>query len=64
MLLAAGDDVVSPRLARKFFRQLPNERNVLWVAERSNHHILRDYDRREAIDRIIEFLSGAPDTSP
>jgi carboxylesterase len=56
MLLAPGDDVVSPRLARKFFRQLPNEKSILWEAERSNHHILRDYDRHEAIERIVEFL--------
>jgi carboxylesterase len=56
MLLAPGDDVVDVELARKFYKKLPHAENALWTAERSNHHILRDYDRREAIDRVVEFL--------
>jgi carboxylesterase len=56
MLLAPGDDVVDTERAREFFRRMPNEGNALWSAERSNHHILRDYDREAAIERIVQFL--------
>ena len=57
MLLAPGDDVVDVDLAREFYEKLTNDENALWIAERSNHHILRDYDREEAIERIVEFVS-------
>ncbi len=58
MLYAPGDDVCSPSAERKMFAQLPHADNRVFVAPKSNHHILNDYDREEAIKAIVEFLEA------
>jgi len=56
MLYAPGDDVCSPSAERGMFAQLPHAENRMFIAPKSNHHILNDYDREEAIQAIVEFL--------
>jgi carboxylesterase len=58
MLYASGDDVCSPRAERRMFEQLPHAANRAFVAPKSNHHILNDYDREEAIQSVLGFLNA------
>jgi len=57
MLYAPGDDVCSPSAERRMFKQLPHAENRIFIAPKSNHHILNDYDREEAMEAVVEFLN-------
>jgi len=58
LLYAPGDDVCSPGAECDMFEQLPHPANRLFAAPKSNHHILNDYDREEAIQTVLDFLNG------
>jgi len=58
MLYSSGDEVSSPGATAEFYERLPAGLKVRMVFERSNHHILYDYDREAAIRGIVEFVCG------
>jgi len=58
MLYSRGDEVSSPAAMAEFYRRLPDGRKAMATFERSNHHILHDYDREAAIRAIVEFVNG------
>jgi len=51
-----GDEAASFSAAEKAFEKMPAEEKERLVLEKSNHHIFHDYEREEAIGRIVEFL--------
>jgi carboxylesterase len=58
LVWAPGDEVASPGASRQFFARLPGQANKTLSCPRSNHHILNDHDRQEAIRAIAEFLDA------
>ena len=59
LVYSTGDDVCSHKAMETVFARLPSPAKEKVVFERSNHHVLHDYDRREAIDAIVRFV-GSP----
>jgi len=59
-LISPHDRAVSARAARRVFDLLPPERRQLKLFHRSDHQILHDYEREEAIRAIVSFLSDQP----
>ncbi len=56
MVYSRGDDVACPRAMGRLMQRLPAGRKRELVFTRSNHHVLHDYDREEAVRGIVEFL--------
>jgi carboxylesterase len=59
LLYSTGDDVCSHKAMEDVFARLPSPGKEEVVFERSNHHILHDYDREEAVEAIVRFV-GSP----
>ena len=58
LVYSRGDDVASPQAMVRFLARLPAEEKREAVFTRSNHHLLHDYDREEAVEAIVEFLDS------
>lgn len=58
LVYAPGDFVCSPQAELDFFARLPGEGNQTLSCDNSDHHILNDYGRQEAIQAITAFLRG------
>jgi carboxylesterase len=56
---STGDGVCSPKAMARFFERLPAQPRRTVVFEDSNHHLLHDHDREQAIAAIVEFV-GKP----
>jgi alpha-beta hydrolase superfamily lysophospholipase len=56
VVYAPGDVASSPERIRQFQQALAAESVTVVQCNRSNHHILHDYDRGQAIEAITEFL--------
>lgn len=59
LIYSAGDEVASPAESDEAYQRLPEGRKrriVFWL---SNHHLLNDYDRQQAIREITHFLEQA-----
>lgn len=56
MVYSRGDQVVCPQAMERFLRRLPARQKQEAVFTRSNHHLLHDYDREEAVRAIVGFL--------
>ncbi len=58
MIISDGDDASSPRRAREAFAGLTNApAQAVWL-QRSNHHLLWDYEREEVMAEVEAFLAG------
>ena len=57
MVYSRGDDVACPRAMARLMRRLPAGQRRELVFTRSNHHLLHDYDRDEAVRGIVEFMA-------
>lgn len=58
LVYSENDEVASPRAMRRVFRALPGERKRHVQFSRSNHHLLSDWDRQEAVRAILDFLNN------
>lgn len=58
LVYSRGDDVASPGAMARFLQRLPAAEKRELVFTRSNHHVLHDYDRAEAVAGIVEFLEA------
>lgn len=57
VLHARGDEAASPEASHEAFEKIASKnKHFQWYTERSNHHLLWDYDREDVKRRIIEFL--------
>jgi carboxylesterase len=56
MLYSTGDETSSPPAMSRLFERLPAGRKRRIVFERSNHYLLHDYDREEAVRAIVGFV--------
>lgn len=56
LVYSTGDDVCSPSAMEEVFERLPAVGKEKAVFSHSNHHILHDYDREQAITAIVNFL--------
>ena len=62
MVGTEGDEAASPRRAKAAFERLASpHKEDLWLTRRSNHHLLLDYEREQAKQKIVEFLTGPTD---
>jgi carboxylesterase len=52
-----GDQVCDPAAMERMYGAAPSPSKRKAVFERSNHHLLHDYDRQEAIEAILDFLA-------
>ena len=59
LVYGRGDETCSPEATDALFARLPAEPKQRVVLPESNHHLLHDYDRQQAIDTIVEFV-GKP----
>lgn len=58
MLQAEGDEAASPAAGREAFAALGSPiKELHFFGDRSNHHLLWDYDGPEAKARVLEFLA-------
>jgi carboxylesterase len=58
MVLSPGDMAASPEAAEEALGAMGSSRKELMRCERSNHHILWDYDGPAAMERIVGFLAS------
>jgi len=58
LLHSTGDESSSSAASRKFVDRMPSPHKRVVVFERSNHHLLHDYERREAIEAVTAFLGA------
>jgi carboxylesterase len=58
LVYSEQDDVCSPSEMVDFFQSFPSVRRRLLNCGRSNHHVLHDYDRHEAVQQIVDFLGS------
>lgn len=58
LLHSTGDESSSSTASRKFVDRMPSPHKRVVVFERSNHHLLHDYERREAIEAVTAFLGA------
>ena len=57
MLMSEGDEAASPKRAREAFERIGSNRKILnWRPRRDNHHLLREWDREEVKQTIVDFL--------
>lgn len=64
MVMAEGDQAASPRRAGDAFDQIAADRKqAVWLSERSNHQILWDYEREEAKQAVLDFLTTSSTAS-
>jgi carboxylesterase len=56
LVYSRGDEVASPRAMGRFLQRLPTAEKRELVFTRSNHHVLHDYDRDEAVAGIVDFM--------
>jgi len=56
LVYAPGDIASAPQHVLAAYESIPVVRKQIMACERSNHHILHDYDREEAIRTIVEFI--------
>lgn len=59
MVYSRGDIVACPRAMGRLLQRLPAGQKRELVFTRSNHHLLHDYDREEAVRGIVEFLTNS-----
>lgn len=59
LVYSTGDEVCSPEAMAAFFERLPAQPRRSVVFEASDHHLLHDHDRQQAIAAIVEFV-GTP----
>lgn len=59
LVCSSGDEVCSPKAMARFFARLPAESTRTAVFAQSNHHLLHDHDREQAIGAIVDFV-GKP----
>jgi len=65
LVYSTGDEAASPAAMDAFYGRLDAARHERAVFTRSNHHILNDYDRKQAVQAIVSFLSSSsPSASP
>ena len=66
LLHSTGDESSASAESRKFVDRMPSADKQLIAFHRSNHHLLHDYERREAIEAIVIFLNAgeAPERLP
>jgi len=64
LLYSEGDETASPRAMRRMWRRFsgPGSKEVRF--RRSNHQILHDYERHEAVRAIVDFLGSDQGTNP
>ena len=58
LLHSTGDEACSCAATRALVDRMPSPRKRVVVFERSNHHLLHDYERREAIEAVTAFLGA------
>jgi carboxylesterase len=58
LLHSTGDESSSSAASREFVDRMPSVDKQCVLFHRSNHHMLHDYDRQEAIEAIVRFLNG------
>ena len=61
LLVSEGDETASPRAMRALFDATDLSRKELATFARSDHMLLWDYDREEAVAKVIEFLGALED---
>ena len=59
LVYAPNDEVASPSATKRFAKAVPAAVKKTLTCPRSDHYILHDYDREEAVAAIVEFL-GEP----
>jgi carboxylesterase len=57
LVYSTGDDVCSDKAMADVFGRFASAARLDVAFERSNHHILHDYDRHEAIERVVSFVA-------
>ena len=58
LLHSTGDESASCAASRQFVGRMPPADKHVVVFHRSNHQLLHDYERREAIEAIVAFLNA------
>jgi len=58
LLYSENDDVASPGAMMRVFRRILSDPKQKIRFTRSNHHLLSDWDRQEAVEAILKFLEG------
>jgi len=58
VVYAPGDNVSSPRAVLRYLERIPAQDKRVLPCHRSDHYLLLDYDRLEAVAGILEFLSA------
>ena len=54
---AEGDEAASPKATARAFEFIQSgDKTIRWFSERSNHHLLSDYDGEDAATEIVGFL--------
>jgi carboxylesterase len=61
LLHAHGDMAACPDAAREAFNRIGSLSKTIVLFDRSNHHILWDFDGPEAMERIMAFISAGAD---
>ncbi|MHC4788600.1 MAG: alpha/beta hydrolase, partial [Planctomycetota bacterium] len=59
LVFSRGDQVCSIAAMEEFFARIPAAAKRKVAFDRSDHHLLHDYEQRAAVDAICEFL-GSP----
>ena len=59
LVYSSGDDTCSPKAMAALLERLPADPKRAAAFARSNHHLLHDHDREQAIRAIVEFV-GKP----
>jgi len=57
LAFSTGDEAASPAAMQQFYERLDPARRARAVFARSNHHLLNDYDREQAVQAIVDFMS-------
>jgi carboxylesterase len=58
LLQSTGDESASWAASKAFFDRLPSPQKRTVPFHRSNHELLHDYERGEAIEAVVRFLGG------
>ncbi|MCF6286202.1 MAG: hypothetical protein L3K26_13570, partial [Candidatus Hydrogenedentes bacterium] len=62
VLHSQGDEAASPDASAEAYGHIAStDKQMLWYTERSNHHLLWDYDAEDVVAKIVQFL-GQPDS--
>ena len=58
LLYSTGDQVCSWSAVERHFDRMPAAGKRTVAFRRSNHHILRDYDREDAVRAVVDFVTA------